>query len=52
MATRKKSAPQTRVAIYLPPALAKRLRVRCAGDGKTMSSAVAEAVQAWLGRRP
>jgi hypothetical protein len=39
----------TRVAVYLPEALARRLRVRCASKGETLSSAVAAAVKAWLG---
>jgi len=44
-----------RIAVYLPAALARRLRVRCAegsgsGSGWTLSSAVEAAVREWLVR--
>lgn len=37
-----------RVAVYLPPKMAERLRVRCAKDRRSVSDAVTEAVDMWL----
>jgi len=39
-----------RVSVYLPPALAQGLRVRCAKERRSVSDAVTAAVRAWLGR--
>lgn len=36
-----------RVVVYLPPALATELRVRCARERRSLSDAVTEAVAAW-----
>jgi hypothetical protein len=37
-----------RLTVYLPPALAKDLRVRCASERRSVSDAVTEAVGSWL----
>lgn len=37
-----------RVAVYLPPAMAQELRVRCAADRRSVSDAVTEAVALWI----
>jgi hypothetical protein len=37
-----------RLAIYLPPELARELRVRCAVDRRSASDAVTEALRTWL----
>jgi hypothetical protein len=37
-----------RVAAYLPPELASRLRVACAIQRRSVSNAITEAVEAWL----
>lgn len=39
---------RARMTIYLPPDLAKALRVRCASEGMEISEAVAEAIQKYL----
>jgi Ribbon-helix-helix protein, copG family len=39
-----------RLAIYLPPAVAEDLRVRCARERRSISDAVTEAVTMWLKR--
>ena len=37
-----------RIAVYLPPALAEKLRVRCATDRRSLSDALTEALTQWL----
>jgi len=37
-----------RVVFYLPPELAKRLKVRCAEIDRSVSDAGAEAIERWL----
>ena len=37
-----------RLTVYLPPGLAKDLRVRCASERRSVSDAVTEAVGAWI----
>jgi hypothetical protein len=39
-----------RVSVYLPPEMAKDLRVRCAKERRSVSDAVTDAVKAWLDR--
>ncbi len=40
-----------RTTVYLPPSLARRLTVYCAGEGLEMSEVTAAALEAWLGAR-
>lgn len=37
-----------RLAIYVPPELAERVRVRCAKDRRSISDAVTVALEAWM----
>jgi CopG-like RHH_1 or ribbon-helix-helix domain, RHH_5 len=39
-----------RVNVYLPPELAQELRVYCAGERRSVSDAMTEAVRDWLRR--
>lgn len=38
-----------RLTIYLPPSVARALRMRCADENRSASDAVAAALRAWLG---
>lgn len=38
-----------RLTIYLPPDVARALRLRCADENRSASDAVATALRAWLG---
>lgn len=40
-----------RVTLYLPPELAKRVRLLCVEERRSMSDATTEALTEWTGRR-
>lgn len=47
---RKDGETLRRLTVYLPDALAKALRARCANEDRAVSDALAEAAKAWLGK--
>jgi hypothetical protein len=46
----RRDARGERVSFYLPPTLAEAVRMRCAKERRSMSDALTEAVNAWLGQ--
>jgi len=52
-APKKERAAQTRrLTVYVPKALLRKLKLRCVHDELTLSDAAAEALSAWLEKRP
>ena len=48
----RRDEPGERLVLNVPPELARRLRIACAEDRQSLSNAAAEAIEAWLARRP
>lgn len=46
--TKRREAQGERTAVYLPPDLAQKLRVRCAIERRSLSDAATEALTAWM----
>lgn len=49
---KRKARAGARVALYLPPALLKALRLRCVEEERSLSDAAAAAIEAWMAKGP
>ncbi len=45
---KRKAQAGERVAVYLPPALVRALRLRCVEESRSISDAATEAIEAWM----
>lgn len=50
-ATRRRTEKGERVTLYLPPELAKQVRLLCVEERRSMSDAATEALTAWTRQR-